>query len=65
LTVIEKAGNKKPKTKRLKLKAASPEKTYIDCQTKKQYSGAELQKGLVIDLTCDYDSAHLLHFKAL
>ena len=65
LTVIEKAGNKKPKTKRLKLKAANPEKTYVDCQTKKQYSGAELQKGLVIDLTCDYDSAHLLHFKAL
>jgi alpha-galactosidase len=65
LTVIEKAGNKKPQTKRLKLKAADPEKTYVDCQTKKQYSGAELRDGLAIDLTCDYDSAHLLHFKAL
>jgi hypothetical protein len=49
----------------LKLKPADPEKTYVDSQTKKQYSGAELRDGLVIDLTCDYDSAHLLHFKAL
>ena len=65
LTVIEKAGNKKTKTKRLKMKAANPAKTYIECQSNAQYSGAELRAGLVIDLACKQDSAHLLHFKAL
>ncbi len=65
LTVIEKAGNKKTKTKRLKMKAANPAKTYIECQSNAQYSGAELRAGLVIDLACEQDSAHLLHFKAL
>ena len=65
LTVIEKAGNKKTKTKRLKMKAANPAKTYIECQSNAQYGGAELRAGLVIDLACEQDSAHLLHFKAL
>ena len=65
LTVIEKAGNKKTKTKRLKMKAANPAKTYIECQSNAQYSGAEWRAGLVIDLACEQDSAHLLHFKAL
>jgi alpha-galactosidase len=65
LTVIEKSGCKKGQTKRLKVKAADANAVYVDVRTDKQYSGASLKAGIVIDLTGEVQSAHLLHLKAL
>ena len=65
LTVIEKKDCEKGSTKRLKLKAADANATYVDVRTGKQYSGAELKNGITVDLTGEPDSAHLFYFKAL
>ena len=65
LTVIEKYQCPKGQTKRLKIKAANPDATYVDARTGKQYSGALLKEGIVIDLTGEPMSAHLFHLKAI
>ncbi len=63
LTVIEKAGCPKGKTKRLRLKAAHPGTTYIDLRTGKTYRAEELRAGIYVELVGEADSAHLYHFK--
>jgi alpha-galactosidase len=65
LTVIERYQCPKGQTKRLKIKAANPNAAYVDARTGKQYSGAALKEGIVIDLTGEPMSAHLFHLKAL
>ena len=62
-TVIECANCKAGSTKRLRLKAAKAGATYVDMRTGKQYTGEELQKGLIVPLVGESDSAHLYHFK--
>jgi len=63
LTVIEKKGCPKGGTKRLKIKAAKAGVTYTDLRTGKTYSGQSLKEGIVVDLTGEPDSAHLLYLK--
>ena len=64
LTVVEKKNCPKGNTKRLKIKAADATATYTDLRTGKTYSGRDLKDGIVIDLTGEPDSAHLLYLKA-
>jgi len=64
LTVIEKKDCQKGSTKRLKIKAANPDSVYTDLRTGKTYSGQALKDGIVIDLTGESNSAHLLYLKA-
>ena len=63
LTVIEKQNCPKGKTKRLKITAANANNNYVDVRTGRVYEGAELKKGIVVDLTGSTESAHLFHFK--
>lgn len=65
LSVIEKADCKAGKTKRLKIKAADPQVTYQDMRTGQRYTGQALRDGIVIELTGEEYSAHLLYLKAL
>jgi alpha-galactosidase len=64
LTVIEKAGCKAGQTKKLRIRAADPFRTYTDVRTGKNYSGEELRAGIKIDLSGEADSAKLCYFKA-
>lgn len=64
LTVIEKKNCQSSSTKRLKIKAADEAALYTDLRTGKTYSGLALKDGIVIALTGEPDSAHLLHLKA-
>lgn len=61
LSVIEKRETKKRNTKLLKIKVASPEKSYKDLLSGSVYSGKELQNGLTLPLTGEKDTASLLH----
>ena len=63
LTVIAKHNCPKGKTKRLKITAANANSNYVDVRTGRVYAGAELKKGIVVDLTGSTESAHLFHFK--
>ena len=63
LTVIEKAGCKKGLTKKLKVKVADADASYIDVRTGKTYSGEELRAGITVELLGERDSAHLFLFK--
>ena len=65
LSVIEKKGCQKGNTKRLKIKAADACHDYLDLRTNKRYSGLELKAGIVISLTGEENSAHLLHLKVI
>jgi hypothetical protein len=64
LTVIEKAGCKAGQTRKLRIRAADPFRTYTDVRTGKNYSGEELRSGIKIDLSGEADSAKLCYFKA-
>ena len=63
LSVIEKKNCQKGSTKRLKIKVADAAATYTDLRTGKTYAGKSLKDGIVIELTGEPDSAHLLHLK--
>lgn len=63
LTVIEKKGCRKESTKKLKIKAAKADAIYTDIRTGKTYSGQSLKDGLVLELTGEPDSAHLMYLK--
>ena len=45
------------------VKAANANNNYVDVRTGRVYEGAELKKGIVVDLTGSTESAHLFHFK--
>lgn len=64
LTVIEKAGCKAGRTKKLRIKAADRSRTYTDVRTGKAYSGAELRSGITAILKGENDHAELYYFKA-
>lgn len=64
LSVIEKSGCPKGKTRRLCIKAARPAATYVDLNTHATYSGEALRQGITVELTGEPDSATLLHLKA-
>ena len=61
LTVIEKDGCPKGSTKRLKLKKANPDATYVDLRTGKTYRGEELRAGIRVELSGERDQAHLYY----
>ena len=61
-SLIEKGDCPAGKTKRLKIKVARPDATYVDQFTGKTYGGEELRRGLVLNLTGMGDSAQLYHF---
>lgn len=65
LTVIEKGECQKGATKRLKIKAADSNATYVDVFTNKKYSGEELRRGIIVPLSGEPDSAHLFHLKTI
>jgi alpha-galactosidase len=62
LSVIEKGDCPAGKTKRLKVKVALPDAVYVDQLTGNTYTGEELRRGLVLDLTGMGDSAQLYYF---
>lgn len=63
LTLIEKAGCPAGKTKLLKLKAALKDAVYTDLRSGNKYTGAELNRGLALELTGEKDSAQLYYLR--
>ncbi len=60
LSLIEKEGCKKGKTKLLKIKRALSDTVYVDSLSGAKYSGAELKKGIRLDLEGEENSAKLI-----
>lgn len=63
LSLVEGSACKHGCTKKLHIRDALEEKTYIDTLTQRRYTGKELKDGLVLTLTGSKDSAQLLHLK--
>ena len=63
LSLVESSQCKSGSTKKLRIKDALENETYIDTQTQHRYTGEELKNGIVLTLTGKEDSAQLLHLK--
>ena len=61
-SLVEKRGAKPRASKPLKIRAADPDKTYVDLLSGGRYSGKELRDGLILPVTGEKDTAILMHF---